>query len=159
MRAPQEEERSETLAAGFFVREPRGPSRGQCRLHLRALRNVERHTRPLVVRPMTDKYLRPQERELRRLAGEATPGPWHVEYCQPVYDGDDGSYDIFDSLGRTATFVARCDPSSVLALLKEVGRLREALAEHAEADESMDPCDGNPCPLRPLLRDLDTEHK
>jgi hypothetical protein len=87
--------------------------------------------------------------ELKRVAEAATPGPyrvvdnrdmngaWWIEAPHPegfhvsiaeVRSGCEEAQDI-GSAKRDAAFIAACDPTTILALIAERDRLREALAE------------------------------
>lgn len=72
--------------------------------------------------------------ELRRLAEGATPGPWEMsgggEYIAPIgilAFPDDGGVTSAD-----ARYIAAANPQTVLALLDEVERFREALRIQTE---------------------------
>lgn len=72
--------------------------------------------------------------ELERLAEAATPGPWTAEYDNDVGPNDEGFWEFysirairaqFHGEESDARFVAACDPSTILALVREVRELRE----------------------------------
>ena len=69
----------------------------------------------------------PEERaDLRRLAEEATPGPWS------------SAEEWLQAAGGDASYLAACSPERILALLGKVDRLE---AELEEAREEVAGCD------------------
>ncbi|HEJ2268217.1 TPA: ead/Ea22-like family protein [Pseudomonas aeruginosa] len=98
--------------------------------------------------------------ELRRLAEEATPGPWGRDglYIHTTRKEGGTTYvETWNTLAgilrkENAEFVATANPKTVLALLDEIDRLKaenDALRGSLQAVEAE--VDGN---LRPLTRDL-----
>lgn len=79
----------------------------------------------------------PEER-LAELARKATPGPW-IKYRLPALalwrikrSGDTDDEIARDLLSVDAAYIAACDPSTILALIEEKRRLREALEKIVE---------------------------
>ena len=77
---------------------------------------------------------------LERLAKYATPGPWKVELpdCSIEIHSEDGDIVIgATSFEDDMEFIAACDPTTVLALLRRIRELENAVTEiQAIASES-----------------------
>lgn len=93
--------------------------------------------------------LTPDLDHLRALAQAATPGPWFVDYAGDVGAKRAIIADVLrerygnNALGfgedhATAEYVAALDPSTALALVDEITRLRSAIAEVADLCERWD---------------------
>lgn len=106
---------------------------------------------------------------LRTLAEAATPGPWSVEQDRDVWelyvgrDGqhhgyklikapkDDPEVECYWPSAADSTYLAACDPQTILALLDELETLRAALWELLATHG--DPCRlGDDCPAVTMAR-------
>jgi hypothetical protein len=71
--------------------------------------------------------------DLRRLAEQATPGPWTARGEAPrdvltVWEeGERGRLIVCEHAGPDAEFIAACDPQTIIALLDERDRLKGAI--------------------------------
>lgn len=75
--------------------------------------------------------------ELRRLATEATPGPWVVSSEDNIITGPNGEIVCADGSGAfvavgddDARLIAAANPATILALLDEVEKLRKDVGRH-----------------------------
>lgn len=77
--------------------------------------------------------------ELRKLAEAATPGPWFVRHAatddglSEVEDGRMHGLFPFNCEAHDAAFIAAANPKTVLELLDEVTKLREAMRTASDA--------------------------
>lgn len=73
--------------------------------------------------------------ELRRLAAQATPGPWAWEQVRKFRDGAYG--DNWVALDRNHKFIAACDPGTVLALVEAVKALEMVVNRMEAGDDDL----------------------
>src|SRR5688572_4981345 len=79
---------------------------------------------------------------LAELAEKATPGPWTYDgKADESVRGQNASASIADTYSktRTAAYLTRCDPQTILRLVEEVGKRREGWWTHPITGEWFPP--------------------